>query len=810
MLKKIFSVFITLLTLLPLNAQQTVGEWYVYPLFSETISEMYDTGNIVYYKSGTRLFSYDKSANETYCYTTSNKLNDTNVSGIYYNYEKGYLAVTYDTGNIDLIYDNGRVVNLPDIKNANLTTSKTINDVDFGNGRIAVATSFGIVIFNDTRHEVEQSSILNVNIPVVTMLGDFVVFNYNTGVYYGNATKHLNNLDKYTLVPNMAVNLSRLVSGAGDLIIGQGADGAKKIMSIHLDTTNALINITELSGVPNSTIKRYQSGFYASNDNTIFTIDAAGTKVTTKSLATAQQKNMVAMYNGLSSVWLGDLSGIANYDLSGSTATLIKSKFKPNAIVNSEAVFFAVSADGQKIYITSPAFSRRGSVGESNASYATIKQRTTVLDNGEPHDATLTTSSNTKGSAFNYFKRTTGWSGIIGGSQDIAVDPNNSNRQFVTNALEGVFVVENNQQVGLFNTANSPMKVGDSTGTMFAEFDPQGNLWVGLWKSWNSATPSLIMLPSAKVQGDLSAVTASDWFDTKITSMYDGDKSMHIMFCKKSNMAFLWDELNGSLYAIDTKGTYGDPTDDVILQHTSYTDQDGKTFKPMYIYTVVEDAKGRVWVGTNTGVFEITSPATATSPTMTINHIKVPRNDGTNYADYLLDSEPVFCISVDGQNRKWIGTDGSGLYLVSENGDKIIDQFDMDNSPLTTNTIQNVLCDPLSNRVYIGLATGLMHYNSTSSPASDDYTNVYAYPNPVRPDYTGWITITGLMEDSLVKIADTAGNVFHQGRSEGGMFVWDGCNAAGDRVKSGVYFVYASQGSDSSTSAVVTKILVVN
>ena len=143
MLKKIFSVFITLLTLLPLNAQQTVGEWYVYPLFSETISEMYDTGNIVYYKSGTRLFSYDKSANETYCYTTSNKLNDTNVSGIYYNYEKGYLAVTYDTGNIDLIYDNGRVVNLPDIKNANLTTSKTINDVDFGNGRIAVATSFG-------------------------------------------------------------------------------------------------------------------------------------------------------------------------------------------------------------------------------------------------------------------------------------------------------------------------------------------------------------------------------------------------------------------------------------------------------------------------------------------------------------------------------------------------------------------------------------------------------------------------------------------------------------------------------------------
>ena len=87
---------------------------------------------------------------------------------------------------------------------------------------------------------------------------------------------------------------------------------------------------------------------------------------------------------------------------------------------------------------------------------------------------------------------------------------------------------------------------------------------------------------------------------------------------------------------------------------------------------------------------------------------------------------------------------------------------------------------------------------------------MYAYPNPVRPEYTGWITVTGLMDNSLVKIADAAGNVFYQGRSEGGMVSWDGCDPAGRRVKSGVYFVFASQGNEGSSKGAVAKILVIN
>jgi hypothetical protein len=216
-----------------------------------------------------------------------------------------------------------------------------------------------------------------------------------------------------------------------------------------------------------------------------------------------------------------------------------------------------------------------------------------------------------------------------------------------------------------------------------------------------------------------------------------------------------------------------------------------------------------VWFGTTSGVATVPNPSLCKDTSYQITRPKVPRNDGTNYADYLLDAEQVNAIAVDATNRKWIGTENSGLYYVSESGDEILANFTNENSPLPSNAVTAVYCDPNSNLVYVGTPKGLLTYRSTAVAAATDYSDVYAYPNPVRPDYTGWITITGLMENSLVKIADAAGNVVYQTRSNGGMAVWDGCNGAGERVSTGVYFVFASQNENDNASAVITKIMVV-
>lgn len=261
------------------------------------------------------------------------------------------------------------------------------------------------------------------------------------------------------------------------------------------------------------------------------------------------------------------------------------------------------------------------------------------------------------------------------------------------------------------------------------------------------------------------------------------------------------------LTPINSDGSFKTP-----IEVSSYIDQDNKAVSFYHTLAFCEDAKGRLWVGTDKGVFEITNPTSVTSDIAKVNHLKVPRNDGTGLADYLLDAITVTGIATDSSNRKWISTSTAGVYLVSENGDQIIEHYDTNNSILPSNSVYAVACDPNSSSVFFATANGVVEYNSTSAPASENLDNVYAYPNPVRPDYSGWITVTGLMDNTLVKIADSAGNVFFQGRSEGGMITWDGCNANGDRVKTGVYYVFASHGTsnDSGSDGCVTKIMVIN
>ena len=192
-----------------------------------------------------------------------------------------------------------------------------------------------------------------------------------------------------------------------------------------------------------------------------------------------------------------------------------------------------------------------------------------------------------------------------------------------------------------------------------------------------------------------------------------------------------------------------------------------------------------------------------------INRVKVPRNDGTNLADYLLQGISVSSIAMDGAGRKWFGTTTSGIYLVSADGTEILEHFTTENSYLPSNLIFSVECNTDNNSVYITTDKGLAEYSSDAVTPEQNFDNVYAYPNPVRPDYTGYITIRGLMENSLVKIADTAGNVVFSTKSNGGMAVWDGCNSNGKRVDTGVYFVFASQSEDGSSEGCVTKILIV-
>ena len=191
-------------------------------------------------------------------------------------------------------------------------------------------------------------------------------------------------------------------------------------------------------------------------------------------------------------------------------------------------------------------------------------------------------------------------------------------------------------------------------------------------------------------------------------------------------------------------------------------------------------------------------------------NVKVPRNDGTNLADYLLAGLDITAIAVDGGGRKWFGTKGTGVYLISADNMKQLQHFTTTNSHLLSNNIQSISINDVTGEVFFATDNGLCSYMSDATKAVDSPNDetTYAYPNPVKPGYTGPITIVGLSLNVDVKIVTTNGVLVAEGTSNGGSFVWDGKDKNGKRVASGVYMVQtADENGDNGT---VCKVAVVN
>lgn len=253
---------------------------------------------------------------------------------------------------------------------------------------------------------------------------------------------------------------------------------------------------------------------------------------------------------------------------------------------------------------------------------------------------------------------------------------------------------------------------------------------------------------------------------------------------------------------------YDYANDKYIAYGPTFTNEDGDELKPIFIYNLTEDLKGNLWIASSSGPFYITVADALAGNANFVQH-KVPRNDGTNLADYLLANVRTRCIAVDGANRKWIGTE-NGVFLISDDCNTQLQHFTTDNSPLLSNTIYDVYVDPNSNTVYFATDKGLCSYASDATqPAAEMVKdNVYAYPNPVTPDYSGKITIVGLSFNSDVKIVTNNGTLVNQGRSTGGSYQWDGHNLKGKRVASGIYMVEAA--TENGEKGTVCKIAVVN
>lgn len=225
------------------------------------------------------------------------------------------------------------------------------------------------------------------------------------------------------------------------------------------------------------------------------------------------------------------------------------------------------------------------------------------------------------------------------------------------------------------------------------------------------------------------------------------------------------------------------------------------------VYSIAQDLDGNIWVGTDQGPLIYYNPDQVFNDNFTAYKIKVPRNDGTGLADYMLGAETISSIAVDGANRKWLGTNSSGAYLLSADGTQKLANYNEENSPILSNSIVSLAVDDKTGEVWFGTDKGVISFRGNATSGADRFTNVYTFPNPVRESFTGNVTITGLMRNTQIRITDISGNLVYQTVSDGGQATWDLKTFNGRRVTTGVYLVFCA--SEDGSDSFVTKMLVI-
>ena len=370
----------------------------------------------------------------------------------------------------------------------------------------------------------------------------------------------------------------------------------------------------------------------------------------------------------------------------------------------------------------------------------------------------------------------------------IDIDPTNENHVAVAGRC-GLYEFYNEQLMAYHYKDNSPLRPGtsSSSGKEYGndytlvhgiKYDHNGNLWV-----LNSQARSVNLL---------QFTNDGKWktFYKKELNYKEDISCPGLREMKFDSKGLLWfvnaNFMKTALFCYDIE-------QDIIYKYDSFVNQDGTVINipgDGSVRCVTEDLDGNIWIGTTVGPLML-EKSLISNKDYYFTQIKVPRNDGTNYADYLMAGISINSIILDGAGRKWFGTNGNGAYLISADNMTQIQHFTTDNSKLISNNILSINVNVQSGEVFFLTDQGLCSYISDAVIPNTEMTsdNVWAYPNPVKPDYTGPITITGLTLNADIKILSSNGAIVNEGRSNGGTYIWDGCDKKGRKVTSGVYMV---------------------
>ncbi len=755
-----------------------VGQWREY-LSYNSAQKVIATSTDIFCITEGGMFQYDKEDNSIQKLNVISGLSDVSAQTFAYSESLDILVIAYENSNIDLVYKN-EVYNMSDILRSNIVGDKSVYNILLVDEIAYLSCGFGIVAINLERREVQDTYYIGDNAAQIkvndmTFDGSYLFAATEDGIYkadinssnlqyYGNwikqtdlsdADSEFNHLEYFD--GKVVANASTGSSGGDRLYAYDGTYWTRYLSSVStvsdLQVSNSRLVVAE-----DSQIEVYSSG--AQLDARIKSYTFSGTTVN-------RIYGNSAIIDDEGYLWVAD----GSYSLvrvAGDSAEKIQPEGPSSNMV------FALEMNGSDLWLADG-----GRTSAWNNIFESPRFQLLRDDNWTVFDATT-------------YSEMDDFHDMV----CVAVDPKDADHVFAGSWGGGVLEFNGSGFVERYTQNNSSLQTAlpsqpsePYVRISDMKYDSQGNLWIvnsivdeplsvlstsGEWESYT--------LPGVTSSTDVGPMVITDDDDLWITI----PRNQNTMIVRKSD--------GSSSKKLSVISYFYNGENEV---YTAMPD----------IYSIALDQDGAVWFGTGIGVGVYYNPEDIwDSSTLYCTRPGLDEDDGLYHP--LLSTQTVTAIAVDGANRKWFGTKTSGVYLISADGTEEVLHFTSDDSPLLSDEITSLAIDDESGEVFIGTSKGLISYMGDATSGKDNYNDVYAYPNPVREDYVGDVVITGLIDETDIKITDISGNLVYKTTSLGGQATWNGKNLRGNRVKTGVYLVF---GNDRfGEESFVTKILFIH
>ena len=748
----------------------SIGEWRSLQSFRYGTYVTESTNSIIY-TTGRAIFYLDKEDLSITTLTKEDGLTEARIRLVRYHLPTETLVIVYESGVIDLLRD-GRFITLRQIDNFNFNGDKTIYSLFFGNDNLVyISAGFGLTVLDLVEETFQFTTFTGVRVNASAETTSFIYLATNEGVYRAPRTGvNLNDFGNWRLL------------GPG---VGLPGDYSSSAMEVFRDQVyfSVGLDVYKLEGGRAALAYKAEEGEYYIRymssgpehllvgyrcdddddipcfDRQLITIDENGG---VDRIQNCLFRTNYALEETSGRIWFAereDIGGIG-YLNGVDDAECTDLEFGgPRSDDNNRLLH-----DGTALWVApgvlDPKFSAPLSFGGFDRFF----------------EGTWT---NYREEALYLFGR----DGVLGGDDevttivDIYYDRIND-RHWVSSYYEGSLALDFANQSGeLFDETNSTLseaigEIESRIRSVGAVTDPQGFVYVA-----NRGAKSREFVQVRSPEGDWAALGADCGENQALDIALD-------------QSGFIWvihaDNPGGGITVIDHAGTPMDASDDRCRTFTS----SNSNLPTNIVRSIAVDLDGVVWIGTAEGIvlFECLSDVFNTERCLG----RRPVAEAEDGNAFLLGTEEILSITVDGGDRKWIST-GGGAYLLSPNGEEQLLFFDAGNSPLLDDVVRDIAIDPNTGTVYFGTESGIISYRAVATQAGRTFReDLTIFPNPVEPGYAGPIAIDGLIRDARIKITDISGKLINEGTATGGQYIWDGADYNGRRVQSGVYLIFAS------------------